>query len=146
MTTPRYHETAVSTEVMVKNKDAERAVLDLERRSLDEWSKGNPLGFAENDAEDATYFDDVGAHRRLDGHTAMRTYMVSLKGIIPPHEYDLVDPKVQLLDDVAVLTLRYEARMPNGDPLPPWKATSVYHRRDGTWRRVHAHWSLVKES
>ncbi|MDH3290199.1 MAG: nuclear transport factor 2 family protein [Gemmatimonadota bacterium] len=128
------------------NDNAEQAVLDQERRSLDEWAKGNPIGFAENDAEDATYFDDIGAHRLLDGHTAMRTYMASLQGNIPPHEYDLVDPKVQLLGDVAVLTLRYEPRMPNGDPLPPWKATSVYHRRNGKWRRVHAHWSMVKDS
>jgi len=130
----------------VSTKNADQAVLAQERRALDEWAKGNPVGFVTVDAEDATYFDDIGAQRRIDGLEAVRQYMSSLMGNIPPHKYELVDPKVQMLDAVAVLTLRYEPSSHDGEPLQPWKATSVYHQRDGTWRRVHAHWSMVKES
>ena len=124
---------------------AEQAVLAQERRALDEWAAGRPAGFAMVDADDATYFDDIGAHRRLDGLAALRSYLASLQGKIPPHRYEVVDPKVQVYDDVAVLTLRYHPRDHDDNPLQAWKATSVYRRSGSEWRRVHAHWSMLKE-
>ncbi len=56
------------------------------------------------------------------------------------------DDEKAILGDSAVLTLRYEATAADGKPLPPWRATSVYHRAAGEWRIVHAHWSLAQES
>jgi hypothetical protein len=125
---------------------SEQAILAQERRALDEWAAGRPSGFTVADADDATYFDDLGAHRRLDGLAAIRAYMQALEGKIPPHRYDVVDPRVQLYGDTAVLTLRYHPSDADGHPLQPWKATSVYRRVGADWRRVHAHWSMVKEA
>jgi uncharacterized protein (TIGR02246 family) len=124
--------------------DTEQAVLAQERRALDQWARGNPLGYLEIDAEDVTYFDDLGAQSRIEGREAMRQYFTSLKGKIPPHRYELVDPKVQVYDDIAILTLRYHPFTPDGKPGPQWKATSVYHQLDGEWRIIHAHWSMAK--
>ncbi|HEX5914126.1 MAG TPA: DUF4440 domain-containing protein [Rubrobacter sp.] len=126
-------------------KEAEQAIVAQERRALEQWSKGNPLGYLEVEADDVTYFDDIGAHARVDGLAAMRTYLTSLQGKIPPHRYELLDPKVQLYGDVGILTLRYEAYGAAAEPLSRWKATSVYRRADDQWRIVHAHWSLVKD-
>ena len=126
-------------------RDAEQAILAQERRALDQWSKGNTLGYLDVDAEDVTYFDDIGAHSRLDGIDAMRAYATSLKGKIPPHRYEIVDPRVQLYGDIGVLTLRYHTYGTDSLPLSRWKATSVYHRVNDEWRIVHAHWSLVKD-
>ena len=55
-----------------------------------------------------------------------------------------VDPKVQVYGEVAILTLQYHATV-DGQPGPPWKATSVYRMINDDWYAVHAHWSLVKE-
>jgi ketosteroid isomerase-like protein len=123
---------------------AEDRILAIERQALDRWSKGDPLGYVENYADDVSYFDDIGAHRRVDGIDAVRQYMSALQGQIPPHDYELVDPRVQVHGDTAVLTTRYHASTDDG-PLPAWKATSVYSRVSGDWRVVHAHWSLAKE-
>jgi len=127
-------------------RDVEQAVLAQERRALDEWAAGRPTGFAIVDADDGTYFDDIGAHRRVDGGAAIRGYLASLEGKVPPHRYELVDPKVQVYGDVAVLTLRYHPSDEGGTPLQRWKATSVYRRAGGDWLRIHAHWSMVKEA
>jgi ketosteroid isomerase-like protein len=126
-------------------KEAEQAIVAQERRALEQWSTGNPLGYLDVDADDVTYFDDIGAHSRVDGIAAMRTYLTSLQGKIPPHRYEMLDPKVQLYGDIGILTLRYEAYGTAAEPLSRWKATSVYRRADDQWRIVHAHWSLVKE-
>ena len=125
-------------------ENIEETIISLERQALDKWSQGNPLGFAVNLADDATYFDDIGAHTRLDGAQEVKKYLESLVGKIPPHKYKLVDPKVQVYDNVAILTLRYHSMIDTVSG-PPWKATSVYRLKDDKWKMVHAHWSLVKE-
>lgn len=127
------------------HKDAERAIVAQERRALEQWAKGNPLGYLDIDADDVTYFDDIGAHSRVNGIGAMRTYFTSLKGKIPPHRYEMLDPNVQLYGDIGILTLRYDAYGADATPMSRWKATSVYRRVDDQWRIVHAHWSLVKD-
>lgn len=124
--------------------DAAQVVLAQERRALDQWSAGNPTAYLDIDAADVTYFDDIRAQSRVDGIEAMRAYFTALKGRIPPHKYEIVDPKVQLYGETAILTLRYNASAADGKPLARWKATSVYRRIGSEWRIVHAHWSLVK--
>jgi ketosteroid isomerase-like protein len=126
--------------------DAEQAIVAQERRALDQWSSGNPLGYLEVAADDLTYVDDIGAHTRVEGIGAMRAYLTSLKGKIPPHRYEIVDPNVQLYGDIGILTLRYHTFGADTTPLSRWSATSVYRRMDGEWRIVHAHWSRVKDA
>jgi len=126
------------------NRNTEQAILAQERRALDRWAQGNPLGYLDIDADDVTYFDDIGAQSRIDGIEAMRNYFTSLKGKVPAHRYEVVDPKVQVYGDIGILTLRYDAYATDGKPLAQWKATSVYRRIGGEWRIVHAHWSVLK--
>ena len=128
---------------MQTQEEVEQAILALERQALDQWAAGNPVGFSESFAEDVTYFDDIGAHMRLVGLEAMQAYLASLEGQIPPHEYEIVDPKVQVYGDIAICTLRYHSSIA-GEPGHPWKATDVYRLVNGEWKIVHGHWSLVK--
>jgi ketosteroid isomerase-like protein len=126
--------------------DDQAAILARERHALDQWSQGRPLQYFDGWADEVTYFDDIGAHRRIDGIGGMRNYAAALEGKVPAHRYDLVDPKVQVYGDVGIVTLRYEPSGPDGAPLQRWKATVVYRRAGGEWSVVHAHWSMVKES
>ena len=126
--------------------DDQAAILARERHALDQWSQGRVLQYFDRWADEVTYFDDIGAHRRIDGIAGMRAYAAGLEGKVPAHRYDLVDPKVQVYGDVGIVTLRYEPSGPDGTPLQRWKATVVYQRAGGEWRVVHAHWSMVKES
>jgi ketosteroid isomerase-like protein len=109
----------------VTHENPERAILTQERRALDRWAQGHPLGYVDIDADDVTYFDDIGAQRRIDGIAAVRSYFASLEGKIPPHRYKLVDPKVQIYGDTGILTMRYETSTTDGTPGTPWKATTL---------------------
>jgi len=130
---------------MVMHAGAAQAILAQELKALDHWAQGNPLGYLDVDASDVTYFDDIAAQTRIDGLEAMRNYFTSLVGQIPVHRYEIIDPKVQLYGDVGILTFRYQAFAPDGQPHDPWKATSVYRLTDGECRIVHANWSTVKK-
>ena len=117
----------------------------MERQALASWSNGDPIGFSKNFAVDATYFDDIGAQMRIEGTEEIKNYFTSLDGQIPAHKYELVNPKVQVYGDIAILTLQYHAKSLDNEPGPPWKATSVYRFLDDEWKVVHANWSLVKK-
>lgn len=125
--------------------DVEQAVLARERQALDRWSAGDPAGYVALAAEDITYFDDIGAQARVDGIAAVRAYLASLEGKVPPHRYEVLEPRVQLCDDIAVLTFRYQPFGPDEQPLTRWKATAVYRRDAGEWSSIHAHWSMIEE-
>ncbi|MBI5001227.1 MAG: nuclear transport factor 2 family protein [Euryarchaeota archaeon] len=118
--------------------DDAAAIIALERAALDRWGKGDPSGFLEICAPDVVYFDPY-LERRIDGLEALARYYEPARGKIHIDRYELLDPKVQLCGDMAVLTFNYvsypgEAR---------WNCTEVYRRTDGTWRIIQTHWSLA---
>jgi len=127
------------------NKNADEEIIALERSALDKWSQSNTRGYVDISADDVTWFDFTpGKQLRIDGIEAFRNYMASLAGQIPLHTYDIVNPKVQVYGNTAILTFHWNASTPDGQPLPSWKATSVYNWKDGKWHMVHAHWSNVQ--
>ncbi len=125
-------------------ENVKQTILELERQALDRYSNGDAVGYTTNFANDVTYFDDIAAHNRVDGLEEAKDYFATLEGKVPVHKYELVEPKVQVYNDIAILTMQYHSTMPEGEPGPPWKSTIVYHLNNGEWQVVHAHWSLVK--
>jgi uncharacterized protein (TIGR02246 family) len=126
-------------------QNAEQEIIALERSALDKWAQSNTGGYIDLCADDVTWFDfQPGAQPRIDGIEAVRNYMAPIAGQIPLHTYEIVNPKVQVYGNTAILTFHWKASMSDGKPLDEWKTTSVYNRKDGKWRQVHAHWSPVQ--
>jgi ketosteroid isomerase-like protein len=85
----------------------------------------------------------------IDGLTAMTDYYRPITGTVKVSQYEMIGPKVQRHDDVAVLTynLRSEGVQPDGRQLTVnWNSTSVYARTGGRWKMVHSHWSVTAPS
>lgn len=127
------------------HQSASDEIIALERSALDKWSQGNTHGYIDIGAEDVTWFDfKPGAQPRIEGLDSVRNYIASFAGQIPLHTYDLVNPKVQVYGNTAILTFHWKASTTDGKALEGWKVTSVYHRENGKWSMVHAHWSIVQ--
>jgi uncharacterized protein (TIGR02246 family) len=127
------------------HQNADKEIIALERSALDKWSQGNTHGFIDIGADDVTWFDFMpGEQPRIEGLEAVRSYMAHVAGQIPPHAYELVNPKVQVYGNTAILAFHWKASTTDGKALEGWKATSVYHWNDGRWSMVHAHWSMVQ--
>lgn len=125
---------------------SEEAILAQARRELDAWSEGNAPGYGLSAADDVTYFDNMGAQTRIDGIQAFREYLAALQGQVPEHNYEIVDPKVQVYGDIGILTLHYHAFSAEGETLARGKGTCVYRQTDGEWCMVHTHWSTQEEA
>lgn len=125
--------------------NTEEKILSLEREALDQWSNGNPAGFAMHSSDDATYIDDIGAQNRIEGKEAAIQYLDSLKEAIPSHKYEMVKPKVQTYGDSAVLSYWYHPTTLEGEPGTKWRASVMYSKVNGDWQMVHAQWTMLKE-
>ena len=118
------------------------AIIAMERAALDRWGKGDPGGYLEITASDASYFDPI-QDKRIDGLDALRAMLAPFVGKIKVDRYDMIDPRVQEYGDAALLTfnlISYRDEV----PISSWNSSEMYARVGGHWRIVHSHWSYIK--
>lgn len=116
-------------------------LLDLERGALARWLNGDPTGFLEISDEDVVYFDPF-VPRRIDGRDALREYYAPLHGKIYAERFEIQNPRVQHVGEVAVLTFNFVSHGGNENALH-WNCTEVYRRRDDAWKIIQTHWSFT---
>jgi len=122
--------------------DVAQTIIDLERRALERWGNGDPSGFLEISADDVVYFDPY-QERRLNGIGELRELYESIRGLVQIARFELIDPRVQAVDDMAVLTFNYVAEGTN-EAMSRWNCTEVFRRDDGRWRIIQTHWSFTR--
>jgi len=119
-----------------------RTIIGMERAALDRWGRSDPSGFLEISAPDVVYFDPF-QERRLNGIDEVRALYESIRGRVSVARYELIDPRVQAVADMAVLTFNYVAEGRN-EITSRWNCTEVYRREGNTWRIIQTHWSVTQ--
>lgn len=117
-------------------------ILAMEHAAMDRWGQGDPSGFLEICDPDVVYFDPF-QERRLDGIEALTKLYDGLRGQVRIDRYEFVNPKVQVVGDVAVLTFNFESWTKFVQY--NWNTTEVYRRTDQGWRIIHTHWSIPQK-
>ena len=121
--------------------DAATTILAMERGALDRWAKGDPDGFLDISDENVVYFDPF-VKSRVNGRQELKKLYDGLRGKIHIDRYEMIDPRVQLSEDMAVLTFNFVSHGSEGSMR--WNTTEVYRRSEGKWRIIHTHWSLTQ--
>ena len=98
-------------------------LIQMERAALDRWGRGDPDGFLEISAPEVTYFDPF-QPEGIHGLSALGQYYAQLRGKIFVERDEMIDPKVQISGETAVLSYRYASRGRGGDEMR-WNATEV---------------------
>lgn len=117
-------------------------IIALEKSALDRWCAGDPDAFLDLSADEVTYFDPF-RENRLDGHDALTALYASLRGQINAPRHEMIEPKVQVMGDVAVLTFRFVSWNGSEGARVAWNCTEVYRRDSEGWRIIHTHWSFT---
>lgn len=123
-------------------EEIEEIVIAREKDILDQWAQGNTTYFTTYAADDLVYIDNT--RPTVVGKEAFDALTAELEGKVPPHTWEMVDPRVQVYETVAILSFQWHA-MFDTIPATPWIVTSVYHLNDTVWQMVHVNWSVVKE-
>ena len=116
-------------------------VLAMERVALNRWGQGDPDGYLQINAEDVSYFDPY-IEQRIDGLADLTAWYDGIRGKIKVDRDEIVDPRVQVIGDAAILTFRYVSY--SGESEAHWNCTEVYRRTGDDWKIVHSHWSFTQ--
>ncbi|MBN2522646.1 MAG: DUF4440 domain-containing protein [Bacteroidales bacterium] len=117
-------------------------IIGMEKSALERWNNGDPSGFLEISAKDVVYFDPM-TEQRLDGLDKLTELYDKARGKIHVDKYDMINPKVQSVDRMAVLTFNLISYV--GETGHKWNCTEVYRLdNDNQWRIIQTHWSLTK--
>ena len=121
-------------------------IIALERAALDRWGKGDTQGYLDLYAGEVTYFGP-GTDKRVDGLAALEKLIAPVAGKISIERSEMIDPKVQRVGDLAVLTFNvidHGSQFAGGPKRTVrWNSTEVYQRINGSWKIVHSHWSVI---
>lgn len=118
-------------------------IIAKEKAMLDRWGTGDTDSFLELAAPEITYFDPS-LGKRLDGREAFEKFLAPLKGTFRVPKYEMIDPKVQVHGEAAVLSYNMIDYDETGINTFRMNVTEVYARHDGRWRLVHSHFSITK--
>jgi ketosteroid isomerase-like protein len=124
------------------DNDVAQTIIGMERAALDRWGKGDPSGFLEISAADVVYFDPY-QPQRLNGIEELRALYESIRGLVSIARFELINPSVQAVADMAVLTFNYVAEGTN-EVTSRWNCTEVYRHEADTWRIIQTHWSFTQ--
>jgi hypothetical protein len=87
------------------------------------------------------YFDPF-LEFRIDGLAALTKYYEAIRGQVYFDRFELLNPKVQQDEHMAVLTFNYRSYV--GEKADRWNCTEVYKLIDGQWRIIQTHWSKTQ--
>jgi hypothetical protein len=120
-------------------------IVAMEKAALDRWIKGDPDGFLEISSDEVTYFDPF-LEKRLDGLMVLKKRYETMRGKVNNSHYEMIDPKVQLCGNTAVLTFNFKGYSKNPDGSEKlrshWHTTEVYSLIHGRWKIISTHWSF----
>jgi len=124
------------------NTKVQETIIGLEKAGLERWYHGDPSGFIELYASDIVYFDPF-IEKRVDGLETLTKMYEAIRGQVKADRYELIDPLVQVTEQMAVLTFNLTSCL--GDHVQKWNSTEVFRLEpNGSWKIIQSHWSLTQ--
>jgi hypothetical protein len=126
---------------MSNEQEITTTLIALESAALERWGNGDPSGFLEISAHDVVYFDSF-QEKRIDGLEALTQFYKSIWGKVYFDRYELLNPRVQLGGELAVLTFNFVSY--TDDRERRWNCTEVYRHAGNRWEIIQTHWSYTR--
>jgi ketosteroid isomerase-like protein len=122
-------------------EDVPATIIALERAALDASDHGDVKPMLAITAPDVVY-QDPALDSPIVGLEALTAYYAKMPPFEPAHG-EMLNSKVQVQGDVAVLSFHYVVRQQE-KVIREWNCTEVYRKTGGNWRTFNTHWSLTK--
>lgn len=139
--------TTLAVGAMAVSAEDDAAVLEEliahETANLDAWyGASDPSMYVAEVADTGTAYDAFMPKTLMAGQELVDFYS-SLEGMIPPIDYQIVDPAVDVHGDVAIFTFFLEGTNTADPDMPygPWGTTKVMKRTADGWEMLHTHFS-----
>jgi ketosteroid isomerase-like protein len=126
-------------------QDVLETLLAQGQPAFERWYKGDPLAYMALMADEMTYFSPF-ENSLLDGKKTLEATFAPLVGQIQVPSFEVLNPKLQLGEDIGVLKFNLNEHDKDGALTAGWKVTEVYRQMGDEWRMIHAHYSPIREA
>ncbi|AAU38006.1 nuclear transport factor 2 family protein [[Mannheimia] succiniciproducens] len=117
-------------------------IISLEKQALDKWFKGDTSGYRELwSKQNFSYFDIVHPER-IDSYDNISAFLDSIEGKLFADSYEFKMPRVQLSQDMAILTYQIFAKTNLIDMR--YNCIEVFQKEGDEWKVVHSTWSAIR--
>lgn len=118
-------------------------IIGLEKSALEKWFNGEVSGYAGLWSKRSfTYFDAVET-KRIDQFADMVPLLNRVEGRLIGCSFEIRDPRVQIGQDMAVLTFQLFAQTNLIDV--DYNCIEVFQKEeDGDWHVIHSTWSIIR--
>jgi uncharacterized protein len=132
---------AATLQPSATSDDTAAHLIALEEAALRRWYGGDPSGYLELCADDVVYVDPSRS-QPIVGLPALATTCDSLRGTAGAVRIELLDPRVQVAGEAAVLGFHL-VTWGADEAAVRWHCTEVFRRTRGAWKLIHSHRSPV---
>ena len=137
--------TTLTTDPMYSQEELikeEKLILSLEISAFEKWKEGDVTRWLELSDDDVVYFDPM-LEKRMDGLQNLKNYYLPSQGKFKVDKYEIINPKVQMVENMAVLTFNFKSYV--GEKITLWNCTEVYRKnKKQEWKIIQTHWSFTK--
>lgn len=118
-------------------------IIGLEKSALGKWFNGDTSGYEQLwSRRSFSYFDAV-VTERIDDHATIAAFLKTIDGKLFADSYDFRNPRVQIGQDMAVLTFQLFAKTTLIDMA--YNCIEVFQKEeDGEWHVIHSTWSFIR--
>ena len=118
-------------------------IIGLEKSALNKWFNGDTSGYEWLWSQRSfSYFDAV-VTERIDDHATIAAFLKTIDGKLFADSYDFRNPRVQIGQDMAVLTFQLFAKTTLIDMA--YNCIEVFQKEeDGEWHVIHSTWSFIR--
>ena len=118
-------------------------IIGLEKSALDRFMHGDMSGYRQLWSKNSfTYFDAL-TKQRVEDFSEMIEFLDGLEGKLHSDDYHFLSPRVQIGQDMAVLTFQLFAKTNINDI--EYNCIEVFQKEgDGEWHVVHSTWSWIR--
>lgn len=125
-----------------EERELAQHLIALEESALEKFFKGDMSGYRSLWSEKSfTYFDAV-VTRRTESLAEMKAFFVNIEGKLYSDDYQILSPRVQFGQDMAVLTYQIYAKT-NINNIQ-YNTVEVFQKEESGWRVIHSTWSIIR--
>jgi len=125
------------------NEDLENKIITLEKGALDKWFKGDTSGYLSIWSQKSFSYFDGAVEKRVDTYDDVKKLVLAnVEGKLFADKYDFCYPRVQAVEDMAVLTYQLHAKTTLIDM--HYNCIEVYQKESNGWHVIHSTWSFIR--
>jgi len=125
------------------NEDLENKIIKLEKGALDKWFKGDTSGYLNIWSQKSFSYFDGAVEKRVDTYDDVKKLVLAnVEGKLFADKYDFCYPRVQAVEDMAVLTYQLHAKTTLIDM--HYNCIEVYQKESNGWHVIHSTWSFIR--